>query len=396
MPGALDGIRVLDLTRTVAGPFCTQMLGDMGADVIKVEEPSHGDETREWGPFWDDLSTQFVSFNRNKRSIALNLRDPHAVEVCRQLAQSADVMVENFRAGTADRMGLGYDAMSQLNPRLVYCAVSGFGRTGPMASRPGYDLIVQGYGGLMSTTGEPDGPPLRVGYSMVDIFTGMMAYGAIITALLARETTGKGQMVEASLLEGLVANMSYHATGYMASGRIPGRMGSAHPSLAPYQAFPSSDGHFILGCANDGLWQRLCPAIGRPDLLEDPRLKTNVGRVAHREEVIDTLSRHFRTKTTAEWVAIIMEAGVPCGPINQVSDVVSDPQVLARNMIVSANHPQVPDLKVPGSPLKLADHPSSVRRYPPDLGEHTAEVLQELGYSQADIDALAQAGAIGA
>ena len=394
MAGALEGLKVVDLTRTLAGPFCTQLLGDMGADVIKIEEPSHGDETREWGPFWNGVSTQFISFNRNKRSIALNLRDRRAAEICLKLTKQADVMIESFRKGTTDRMGIGYSTVQELNPRIVYCAISGFGRTGPMADRPGYDLILQGYGGMMSTTGEANGPPMRVGYSMVDVFTGMMAYGAILSALIAREKTGKGQLVEASLLEGQVAAMSYHATGYLATGRVPGPMGSAHPALTPYQAFPTADGHFILGCANDGLWRRLCPAISRPELADDPRFSTNAQRVQHRTELISMLTELFLTRNTAEWVETISQAGVPCGPINQVSDVVNDPQVQAREMIVPLNHPRVADLRVPGSPLKLTETPATVRRHPPDLGEHTEEVLAELGYNSQEIDELKREGVI--
>ncbi len=382
MAAALDGIKVVDLTRTLAGPFCTMMLGDMGADVVKIEEPSHGDETRSWPPFWNEVSGQFLSFNRNKRSITLNLKDKRAVDICLKLASRADVMIESFRTGTADKMGIGYQDVKQLNPRIVYCSVSGFGRTGPLADKPGYDLIIQGYSGLMSTTGEPDGPPARTGFSLVDLFTGMMAYGSIMTALLNREKSGKGQYVEASLLEGQIATMSYHAVGYLATGRDPGRMGSGHPSLVPYQAFPSSDGFFILGCGNDGLWQRLCPAIGRDDLTDDPRFKTNSDRVRQRWELVSILSDHFQTRTTSEWVETIGNAGVPCGPINRISDVVTDPQVLSRDMMLSIPHPQVPDLKVPGSPLKLADTPPTVRHYPPSLGEHNEEVLTEMGYGK--------------
>ena len=394
MVSALAGIKVVDLTRTLAGPFCTMMLGDMGADVIKVEEPSLGDETRSWTPFWNGQSTQFLAFNRNKRSLTLNLKDKRAVEICLKLASQADVMIESFRAGTADRMGIGYEAVKAINPRIVYCCISGFGRTGPMAERPGYDLIIQGYGGLMSTTGGPDGEPVRTGYSLVDLFAGMMAYGSIMTALYARDRTGVGQLVEASLLEGQIATMSYHALGYLATGRVPRPMGSAHPSLVPYQAFPSLDGFFIVGCGNDGLWRRLCPSIGLDELTDDPKYRNNTDRVQHREELVSILSGHFRTRTTAEWLEIIGEAGVPCGPINRVSDLVSDPQVVARDMMVSIPHPQVPDLKAPGSPLKLADMPASVRRHPPLLGEHSQEVVSELGYSVEEIDRLKEEGVI--
>ncbi len=394
MEPALSGLRVLDLTRTLAGPFCTMMLGDMGADVVKVEEPSKGDETRSWTPFWDGVGVHFASFNRNKRSITLNLRHPQAVEVCLKLARDADVMIESYRAGTADRMGIGYEKIKQTNPKVVYCSISGFGRTGPLSDRPGYDLIIQGYGGLMSTTGEAGGGPLRAGYSVVDIFTGMMAYGAITTALLARERSGEGQYLEASLLEGQVANMSYHAVAYLATGQVPVPMGSAHPSLAPYQCFPSADDYFIIGCANDGLWQRLCSAIGCDTLADDPRFRDNTSRVRNRKELNSILMELFKTKPASHWLALIEEGGVPCGPINTIADVLADPQVQARNMLVPVPHPQAPDLKVPAGPMKLYGTPATVRRHPPMLGEHTEEVLGELGYSSDGVLALRRDGAI--
>ena len=395
MTEALQNIKVVDLTRTLAGPFCSMMLGDMGADVIKIEEPHHGDEVRSWPPFWNQEGGQFLTFNRNKRSVSVNLKEKEGVDIVLALASDADVLVESFRTGALDRMGLGYEAVSRINPRIVYCSVSGYGRTGPMADKPGYDLIIQGYGGLMSLTGERDGPPIRVGFSLVDLFTGMMSYGCIVTALYARETTGKGQWLDTSLLDGQVATMSYHATGYLASGVESQKMGSGHPSLVPYQAFPAPDGYFILGCANEGLWQRFCNAIKRPDLMENPRFKTNNDRVAHRSECIEALSEIFRTRSMTEWVEIISEAGVPCGPINSVADVVNNPQVLARDMIVAVPHPNAPDLRVPGSPLKLTGTPPSIRRPPPLLGQHNVEVLSELGYAPEQIDQLRKKGVIG-
>jgi len=395
MTAALENIKVVDLTRTLAGPFCTMMLGDMGADVVKIEEPQHGDETRSWTPFWNGESTQFVSFNRNKRSFGINLKEPEAIEIVLALAADADVMVESFRAGALDRMGLGYQAVKQINPDIVYCSISGYGRTGPMADKPGYDLIIQAYSGLMNLTGEPDGPPLRVGFSLVDLFTGMMAYGSVMTALYHRDKTGEGQWLEAALLDGQVAAMSYHGTGYLGTGVEPHRLGSGHPSLVPYQSFPAADGYFILGCANDGLWERMCQAIDRPDLPKDPRFMTNTERVAHRSECTQLLSDIFQTETVSHWVSKIEEAGVPCGPINRVSDVVNDPQVLSRNMVVEIPHPNIPDLKVPYSPLKLAETPPSVRRPPPLLGQHNEEILSELGYAAESIAKLRQKGVIG-
>ena len=395
MTVALGNIKVVDLTRTLAGPFCTMMLGDMGADVIKIEEPQLGDETRSWTPFWNGESTQFLSFNRNKRSLSVNLKEKEGVEIVLALAANADVMVESFRTGALDRMGLGYKEASRVNPRIVYCSISGYGRTGPLAEKPGYDLVIQGYGGLMHLTGEPDGPPLRVGFSLVDLFAGMMAYGSIMTALYSRETTGKGQWVEASLLDGQVATMSYHATAYLGTGVEPQRLGSGHPSIVPYQSFPAFDGYFILGCPNEGLWRRFCTAIQRPDLMEDPRFKTNTDRVDHRAECAEVLSEIFRTRPVAEWLDIISAAGVPCGPINRVSQVVNDPQVLARDMVVGVPHPNVPDFRTSGSPLKLADTPPNMRRPPPLLGQHNQEVLAEMGYTPEQIAELRRKGVIG-
>jgi crotonobetainyl-CoA:carnitine CoA-transferase CaiB-like acyl-CoA transferase len=395
MTAALENIKVVDLTRTLAGPFCTMMLGDMGADVIKIEEPERGDETRSWTPFWNGESTQFVSFNRNKRSLTVNLREKEGIDLILALAQKADVMIESFRTGALDRMGLGYEAVKKVKPDIIYCSISGYGRTGPMSEKPGYDLLIQAYSGLMSLTGEPDGMPLRVGFSLVDLFTGMMAYGSIVTGLYHREKSGQGQQIEAALLDGQVATLSYHATAYFATGVVPHRMGSGHPSLVPYQSFPAADGFFILGVANEGLWRRFCHAIERPDLMEDPRFKTNDDRVAHRAECVDTLSEIFRARTVAEWVDAISGAGVPCGPINRVSDVVADPQVLARNMIADVAHPNVPNLKVPNSPLKLAETPTAIRRPPPLLGQHNEEVLTELGYTPERVAKLRKKGVIG-
>ena len=395
MPQPLENIKVVDLTRTLAGPFCTQNLADMGADVVKIEEPNDGDETRKWPPIWNGESTQFLSFNRNKRSLSVNLKSDEGLAIVKKLAAGADIMIESFRAGTLARFGLGYDDIRAVNPDIIYCTISGYGRTGPMASKPGYDLIIQAYSGLMHLTGEPDGAPQRVGFSLVDLFTGMLAFGSIVTALYHRDQTGEGQLIDAALLDGQVAAMSYHATGYIGTGVEPHRLGSGHPSLVPYQSFPASDGYFILGVANPNLWERFCHAIGHTELKDDPKFATNPDRVAHRAEMIDLLNGVFATNTVAHWVKVIDDAGVPVGPINKTSDVVADAQVKARDMFLPIDHPNVPDLRVPNSPIKLQGTPARLRRPPPLLGQHNDEVLAELGYAAADIAVLKNAGVIG-
>ena len=394
MAGPLEGLFVLDISRTLAGPFCTMNLGDMGADVIKVEEPTSGDETRQWSPYWDGQSCFYLAVNRNKRNIAVNLKHPQGVEIVKKLAAQADVMIESFRTGATDRMGLGYQEINALNPRIIYCAISGFGRTGPLRHKGGYDLMVQAYSGLMSMTGEPQRTPLRVGFSLVDITCGWVAYGGIMTALYQREKTGKGQYIEASLLEGMVSAASYHIVNYLGTGTIPGPLGQGHPSLAPYQMFPSKDGRVMLGAANDGLWQKFCAVTGRQDLAADARFRTNRQRVDNRQALLPILEALFRTKTTAEWLDLLEEAGIPNAPVNTIADIVHDPQVAHRDMIVDVPHPSVAGLRAPACPMKLSDGPASIRRHPPENGEHTAEILLALGYSQDDIASLEAAGAV--
>ncbi|MED4750796.1 CaiB/BaiF CoA-transferase family protein [Brevibacillus choshinensis] len=383
---ALDGIRVLDLSRTLAGPFCTMLLGDMGADIIKVEQPEQGDETRRFTPpTWDGISSYYLASNRNKRSITVDLKSEEGKEIIYSLAKTADVLVENFRTGTLDQLGLGYEQLKEMNPRLIYCSVSGFGRTGPEKNRAGYDLLLQGYGGLMSITGENGGSPVKVGTSIVDMNAGMFAIYGILSAMIAREKTGKGQFIDVSLLDGQVVLLNYLATSYFATGNPAGRLGTAHPSIVPYQAFDAKDGEIILAIANNRLWEKACQALRWEDLREDPRFCTNDERVANRELLIRIIQERVSTMDRQEIVEKLDGVGVPCGPIHTIDQVLNHPQVLAREMVLEVEHPVVKSLKMPGFPVKLSDTPAQVRRHPPLLGEHTDEVLSELGIDSAQI-----------
>lgn len=393
---ALDGIKVLDLSRTLAGPFCTMLLGDMGADIIKVEQPGKGDETRRFTPpKWDGVSSYYLASNRNKRSIAIDLKSEEGREIIYNLAKESDIFVENFRTGALDKLGLGYEQMKEINPRLIYCSISGFGRTGPEKNRAGYDLLLQGYGGLMSITGEPDGPPVKVGMSIVDLTAGMFAAYGILTAVIAREKTGKGQFIDVSLLDGQVTLLNYLATSYFATGKPAGRMGSAHPTIVPYQAFPAKDMNIILAVPNNGLWEKCCFAMGWEDLLEDPRFITNDDRVAHRTILVDIISKRLSELDSKEIFERLDAVGVPCGPIHTVDQVVNHPHVRARELIIEVEHPIVKNLKMAGFPIKLSETPASVRKHPPLLGEHTEEILGELGLLPEQIEGLKQKQVVG-
>jgi crotonobetainyl-CoA:carnitine CoA-transferase CaiB-like acyl-CoA transferase len=387
---ALDGIRVLDLTRALAGPFCTLMLGDNGADVIKVEIPGSGDDTRKWGPpFIGEESAYYLSINRNKRSLTLNLQDAQAQEVFMKLAQDIDVVVENFTPGVMGRFGLDYDAVKAVNPKVVYCSISGFGQDGPYRNRPAYDQIMQGVGGLMSITGEPDGEPQKIGIAVTDIGAGMWSAFAIMAALNHRSKTGEGQYIDISMLDAQVAWLTYQAAFFFANGEAPKRMGAAHPTLVPYQAFMCKDGKYInVAVGSERIWERFCQGMEREDLKDHPDYATNSVRVNNRGAMVSMLQEIFLTRPVAEWVKDLQAANVPCGPINDLADVFADPQVLARNMYLEMAHPTLGSIKQTGLPIKFSLTPGGLDRHPPLLGEHNQEILKSLGYSEADVQSL--------
>lgn len=399
----LEGVRVLDLTRALAGPYCTMMLGDLGADVIKVERPGRGDDSRGWGPPfagepygpYPGESAYFIAVNRNKRSLTANLKSPEGQEVMRRLAGVSDVLVENFRTGVLDRMGLGYEELHALNPRLVYCSISGYGRTGPYAERPGYDVIIQAEGGMMAITGPEEGPPSRVGVPIVDITAGMFAATAVLAALRARDLTGEGQLVDVSLLDTQVALLANVASNYLVGGAEPRRLGNAHPNIAPYEAFPARDRWFALAAANERQWAVLCDVIGRPELKDDPRFATNGARVSNRPELVTVLNDVFAARDADEWLPDLREAGLPCGPINTVPDVFDHPQAQARDLALETEHPTAGPVRLTGFPYKLSQTPAEVRHPPPLLGQHTEEVLTELlDYTAAEVAGLREQGGI--
>ena len=387
---ALDGIRVLDLTRALAGPFCTLMLGDNGADVIKVEIPGSGDDTRKWGPpFIGEESAYYLSINRNKRSLTLNLQDARAQEVFMKLAQDIDVVVENFTPGVMGRFGLDYDAVKAVNPKVVYCSISGFGQDGPYRNRPAYDQIMQGVGGLMSITGEPDGEPQKIGIAVTDIGAGMWSAFAIMAALNHRGKTGEGQYIDISMLDAQVAWLTYQAAFFFANGEAPKRMGAAHPTLVPYQAFMCKDGKYInVAVGSERIWERFCQGMEREDLKDHPDYATNSVRVNNRGAMVSMLQEIFLTRPVAEWVKDLQAANVPCGPINDLADVFADPQVLARDMYLEMANPTLGSIKQTGLPIKFSLTPGGLDRHPPLLGEHNHEILKSLGYSEADVQSL--------
>ena len=387
---ALEGIRVLDLTRALAGPFCTLMLGDNGADVIKVEIPGSGDDTRKWGPpFIEEESAYYLSINRSKRSLTLNLRDPRAKEILLNLAKDSDVVVENFTPGVMERFGLDYAVLKETNPKIVYCSISGFGQDGPYRNRSAYDQIMQGIGGLMSITGEPDGEPQKIGVAVTDIGAGMWAAFAIMAALHHRGQSGEGQYLDVSMMDGQVAWLTYQAAYFFANGEPPKRMGAAHPTLVPYQAFMCQDGKYInVAVGSARIWERFCQGMKREDLKDHPDFADNSDRVRNRGSLVALLQEYFLTRPVAEWVKDLLAVNVPCGPINDLADVFADPQVLARNMYLEMPHPTLGSIKQTGLPIKFSLTPGGLDRHPPLLGEHNQEVLGALGYSDADIQRL--------
>jgi formyl-CoA transferase/CoA:oxalate CoA-transferase len=389
MSQVLQGIKVLDLTRALAGPYCTMLLADYGAEVIKVELPGTGDDTRGWGPpFVQGESAYFMSINRNKKSLTLDMKNPKSKDILERMIKQSDIIVENFRPGAADRLGLGYEQVKKINPKIIYCSISGFGQDGPYRELPGFDQTLQGMGGMMSITGEPDGPPMKVGVAIADISGGMFAAFGIMLALLHREKTGKGQWVDTSLLDSQIAWLTYRAGEYFASGKLPEKVGSGHPMIVPYQAFKAKDEFINIAVGNDQLWKRFRKVINMENIMDDPKFVTNAKRVENRKELIPILSKVIEQKTGAEWLKLLEDAGIPAGPIYTLDKLFSDPQVLHRKMMVELTHPKAGKIKVTGVPVKLSESPGEITAPPPLLGQHNKEVLKDLGYSAEEIEKL--------
>ena len=389
-PGPLDGIRVLDLTRVLAGPYCTMFLGDLGAEVVKVEQPGVGDDTRGWGPpFTGGESAYFLCVNRNKKSVTIDLKSREGVALLQRLAERADVLIENFRPGTMERLNLGEKDLRAANPRLIYASLSGFGADGPMSDAPGYDLIVQAWGGLMSITGPADGEPSKVGVAIIDVVAGLMLGKSIAAALFAREKLGVGQKIDTSLLEAEVACLINVGSNYLVEGNIPRRWGNAHPSIVPYQSFRTEDGYLVIGVASEGIWRRFSQAIGKAAWADDSRFEKNSNRVENRSLLIGLLAEIFLSRSTDEWLKLLNSAEVPCAPVQTVDQVFKAPQVLHREMLIQVEHPTAGTVRMAGIPVKFSLTPASVRLPPPLLGQHNEEVLESwLGIDDKEISEL--------
>lgn len=409
MAGPLNHLRVLDLSRVLAGPWAGQTLADLGAEVIKVERPGVGDDTRAWGPpFLNDASGQpttdaayFLSANRGKKSVSIDFTRPAGQELVRRLAEQSDILLENFKVGGLAKYGLDYDSLKKINPRLIYCSITGFGQTGPYRHRAGYDFLIQGMGGLMSVTGEADGEPgggpMKVGVAIVDIFTGMYASTAVLAAIAHREQSGEGQHIDIALLDIQVATLANQAMNYLVSGEEPQRMGNAHPNIVPYQVLATADGHIIMTVGNDRQFGSFCAVAGLPALAGDPRFNSNAGRVENRKVLIPILEQALHQRRSKDWIALLEEAGVPCGPINTLAEVFADPQVIARQMRIEMEHRSGGKVALVGSPLKFSKSPVEYTQAPPVLGEHNAEIFGErLGLSAQQRQELAEQGIIDA
>lgn len=396
MSQALEGTKVLDLTRFLAGPFCTAILADMGAEVIKVEAPGKGDDLRSVGPFVKDESVAFLSLNRNKKSAVIDLRHDEGKEIFCKLVEKFDVVVENFRPGVMQKMGLGYETLRDINPAIVYAAVSGFGQDGPYAHRAAFDFIISGYSGIMSVSAHPGGEPIRVGVGLLDILGGMFATIGILCALRYRDITGKGQMVDVGLLDSAISLMENPIARYFATGQNPPPPGNQHPFLTPMGVYPAKDGYIIIAVGNESLWERFCRAIDREDLLSNSDFATNTERMQNRPKLYSILSEVLKSRTPEEWIKVMDEAGVPCGPLNTVDRAVKDPHVLFRNMIVDLQHPTAGSIKMTGTPVKLSEASDSTFGPPPLLGQHTKEIFQRyLNIEEEHLEALRKKGVVG-
>ena len=395
--GLLQDVRVIDLTRILAGPYCTMMLGDLGADVIKIEEPNHGDDTRHWGPPFTEKgeAAYFLCANRNKRSITLNLKSDTGLTILKEIISQGDVLVENFKTGTLERWGLDYETLQKIRPGLVYCTVTGYGYTGPYSARPGYDFIIQAMGGFMSITGPTEGVPHRAGVAIADISAGMFAANAILAALYARERTGEGQRIDMALLDSQIALLTYAASNYFVSGEIPTRHGNAHPNVAPYESFSARDKPFAFAAGNDMQWKKFCHAVDRPNWIDDERFSSNSARVQNRQLLADTLNDLFEQRNADYWLSLCERIGLPAGPINTIDSVFDNPQVQSRKMRVDIKGSKGDTIPLLNWPLQIPTTPLSIRRPPPTLGEHTEEILSKiLCYNKSHIASLRQEGVL--